>query len=98
VKIEIGTRAQRQVERINSRWQGHADYPLLFEEELEEAFRDLLAMPHLGTRYPMAKRPHVKRLLLKKSKYHLYYSLERDEAVLIIHSVWSARRKRGPKL
>jgi hypothetical protein len=40
----------------------------------------------------------VKRLLLKKSKYHLYYSLERDEAVLIIHSVWSARRKRGPKL
>lgn len=98
MKIEIGKRAQRQVERISSRWQEHADYPLLFEEELEHALYDLLDMPRLSVQYPTPKRKHVMRLLLVKSQFHVYYSLEREGSALVVHAVWSARRRRGPKL
>lgn len=40
----------------------------------------------------------LRRLLLPKTEYHVYFALERDEMVLVIHSVWGARRGRGPKL
>jgi len=55
-------------------------------------------MPSIGTPYPTEKRPHLMRLLLPKTEYHMYFSLERDQTLIVIHSVWSARRKRGPKL
>lgn len=98
MKIEIGKRAQLQVERISRNWQTRADYPFLFEEELEQALRDLLDIPLLGVRYPTVSRPHVLRLLLEKSQYHVYYSVEREETMLVVHAVWSARRRRGPVL
>jgi hypothetical protein len=30
----------------------------------------------------------LRRLLLPKTEYHLYFALERDETVLVIHSRW----------
>lgn len=39
-----------------------------------------------------------RRGILPKTGYHLYFALEREETVLVIHSLWGARRGRGPKL
>jgi len=36
--------------------------------------------------------------LLPKTEYHVYYALERNETVIVIHSVWGARRGQGPTL
>jgi plasmid stabilization system protein ParE len=99
VKIEIGKRASRQVERASSRWQQYRpNAPFLFEQELEEGLRVLLAMPKVGVPYALARRPGLRRLLLPKTEYHVYYSLERGETVIVIHSVWGARRGHAPKL
>ena len=43
-----------------------------------------------------AKR-RVHRLLLEKSEYHVYLA-RKSEDVIVVVSIWSARRKRGPKL
>ena len=99
MKIEIGKRASRQVERASSRWQEfRPSAPFLFEQELEEALRLLLTTPKLGVPYPTARRPGLRRLLLRKTEYHVYYALEREETVIVIHSLWGARRGRGPTL
>ena len=98
MKIEIGKRAQQLVKRENSWWLENADYPLTFENEFEAVLLRLLEMPMLGTPYPTAKRPHLLRVLLPKSKCHVYYTLERDRTLIVIHSLWGACRKRGPKL
>lgn len=58
----------------------------------------LAQTPSVGTPYPTEKRPDLKRVLLRKTEYHVYFSLERSETLLVIHSVWGARRIRGPKL
>ncbi len=99
MKIEIGKRARRQVERISRWWE--ANRPAahdLFEREFEEALNLLLAAPRAGVAYPTARRPGLRRLILPKTQYHLYFSLEHDEAVVVIHSVWGARRGSTPKL
>ena len=72
--------------------------PSLFEEEFEEALVRLQSKPNSGLPHPTPKRPPLRRLLLPKTEYHLYFALERDETVLVIHSLWGARRGRGPKL
>ncbi|HEY5955328.1 MAG TPA: hypothetical protein VIV60_02195 [Polyangiaceae bacterium] len=96
--IRIGRRAQRLVDRENSWWLDNADYPLTFEEEFENVLLRLRDVPMLGVSYPTAKRPHLQRVLLPKSKCHIYYTLENDKTLIVIHSVWGACRKRGPKL
>lgn len=99
MKIEIGKRASRQVERANSWWEKNRPLaPTLFEEEFEAALRQLLSMPHSGVLYPTPKRPTLRRILLEKTEYHVYFALERGGTVVVIHSVWGARRERGPRL
>jgi hypothetical protein len=39
----------------------------------------------------------VTRLLMEKCEYHVYLVRQSEELVVIV-SIWSARRKRGPKL
>jgi plasmid stabilization system protein ParE len=98
VKIEIGRRARIQVQRASDWWHENADYPLYFDQEFEAALLRLLRTPRAGSPYPTSKRPHLMRLLLLKTEYHIYYSLEQDETRVVIHSVWGARRARTPKL
>ena len=98
MRIEIGRRAFRQVERASSRWQEHRPAaPFLFDDELEAALGLLLTAPNLGIPYPTAKRPNLRRLLLPSTDYHVYFALE-DESLIVIHSVWGARRGRAPSL
>ena len=99
MKIEIGKRARRQVERASSWWQENRPLaPFRFEEEFEGALRQLVSMPKSGVAYPTAKRPTLRRILLPKTEYHVYFALERNETVIVIHSVWGARRGRSPKV
>ena len=98
MNIKITKRAQRLVEQENSWWFENADYPLTFEQEFESVLLRLLEMPMLGVPYPTEKRPHLLRVLLPKSKCHIYYTLEGAKTLIVIHSVWGACRKRGPKL
>ena len=97
MKVELSAEAQAQVEKIDSWWRRHRQLsPDLFTQELEGAFRALGEVPTLGVRYE-AGRPSVRRLLLRRSHYHLYFVQERDDRLYIV-AVWSAFRGRGPKL
>jgi plasmid stabilization system protein ParE len=99
VKIEIGKRAQRQVERADRWWRKHRpSASALFEREYEHALGMLLGMPTAGAPYPTRRRPSMRRLLLPRSQYHLYFCVERSDTVVVIHSLWGVRRGRGPKL
>jgi hypothetical protein len=35
---------------------------------------------------------------MPKTEFHVYYHFDREQALLVIYSVWGARRGRGPKL
>ncbi len=88
--------AQRQFEAEDTWWREHRDAKNLLVDEFEEALRHLSIMPEAGQRYRLARGKLIRRWLMKKTDCHIYYFYDRDR--LEIHSLWSARRRRGPRL
>jgi plasmid stabilization system protein ParE len=98
LKVELSKRAQRAVRRIDAHWRTHADHPELFFEELLEVVEHLETVSNAGTPCPTSRRPQLKRMLLEKTKCHLYFvSDERKQRIDVLH-VWDGRRERLPML
>ena len=51
-----------------------------------------------GTPCPTERRPLLKRLLLEKSKCHIYFEVNEQKQQLEVLTVWDGRRGRRPKL
>lgn len=56
----------------------------------------LEAAPMLGRLYPATEVPQVRRVLMRATRYHVYYRLDGDDVIVL--AVWSALRGRGPSL
>jgi plasmid stabilization system protein ParE len=63
-------------------------------DEIEQAVRLLAWMPGAGTLYPEARIAALRRLYLRSTSSHLYYTFDQD--VVVIHAFWHARRGSGP--
>ena len=70
--------------------------PSLFSEELAAIFELLESVPHIGRSYRHPTVENVRRVLLRSTRYHVYYVVH-DDAVIVL-AVWSAVRGSGPDL
>jgi hypothetical protein len=98
VNVVLLDEARRQFETQDTWWRENRTIPDLFVEEFEQALSHLAGCPEMGQRYRWCRGRLIRRWLLKKTGCHIYYFYDRDRDVLEIHSVWGARRARGPKL
>jgi plasmid stabilization system protein ParE len=95
VKVAVSAEAHAQIDRIDAWWrENRTAAPDLFAQELEAALRTLAETPAVAVRY--AAKPHVRRLLLRRTHHHLYV-IEEAASVFVV-AVWSAYRGRGPRL
>ncbi len=86
MKAFISKRAAQAVERIAARWRRHARDPGIFPRELLEAIDLLETTRSLGSPFPTARRPHLKRLLLRKSRCPIYFEIdEHGQMIRILH-------------
>jgi mRNA-degrading endonuclease RelE of RelBE toxin-antitoxin system len=93
VRIRYTKRAELSIERIDDRWRTHRlAAPDLFWTEL------LQTSPERGALYKTRKGNKVRRVLLPKTDYHVYFEIDSDADRIMILVVWGARRERGPKL
>ena len=53
-------------------------------------------MPGTGTAYPGAGIEGLRRVFLRKSACHVYYTY--DDRDVAVRAVWGVRRERGPRL
>jgi len=72
--------------------------PELFDHELAGAFRLLASAPDIGRRYRYGRIPGLRRLLLPRTRYHVYYVHDAEGAAAVVLAVWSAVRGRAPAL
>jgi hypothetical protein len=86
------------VERERNWWRAHREYGDLFDLEYEATLRLLAATPTVGSACATQKRPHLRRVLLGKTGNHIFYTIEQNGTVVVIHALWGARRRRPPKL
>ncbi len=98
MNVLISKRAQRAAERIAARWRKHADDPSVFPREFLEAIDVLGSVTTPGSPFPTPKRPHLKRLVLKKSHCHVYFEVDESQRSIRVLTVWDGRRGRPPKL
>jgi plasmid stabilization system protein ParE len=90
-------RALAEAKRAKTWWKHHRPAaPGLFEEEFRAAIVMIKTTPIMGAPYAADVGFPVRRVVLQRTAYHVYFGLKGDE--LVILSVWGARRGRGPKL
>jgi len=98
VKAYLSKRAARAAERIDARWREHGDDPGLFAAEFLAAVERLESTPTPGSPFPTAKRPALRRLLMPKSRCHVYFEIDDLKQIIQILHIWDGRRERAPKL
>jgi len=97
VRVVVTPEAEEHIGIIDTWWRGERPAaPGLFAEELAAAFALLSDAPLAGRRYRHATVPEVRRLLLRSTRYHVYYRPHESDVVIL--AVWSAVRGSGPEL
>ncbi len=95
--VSVTPEAEAQVRAIDAWWRSERPLaPTLFVNELAEAFEMLRHFAGAGQRVAHPNVPDVRRVLLRASRFHVYYA-ERAERIDVL-AVWSAVRGRGPDL
>lgn len=80
-------------------WRAHRDKaPDALENDLAAAERFLASSPNAGEAATNTNLSGVRRLLLKRVRYFLYYRLSPDNIEVQVLALWHARRGPGPKL
>jgi hypothetical protein len=98
VKVRLSRRAQLAIDRIDARWRKQADHPDTFLRELLSTIDFLESVDTPGTPCPTAGRPALKRVLLEKSKCHVYFEPNEALHTIDVLTIWDGRRERPPKL
>jgi len=99
MKIRLARRALAEAKAVKTWWRENRPgaAPDLFQDELDAALERIAQSPNIGTPYEQvsASLP-VRRVLLPKSKNHVYYAV--DDETIVVLAIWGAPRERGPKL
>ena len=89
--------ADAQIRTINDWWrENRRASPDLFFVELSGAFEIIAGAPHIGRPYRRSPIPGTRRILLRATRYHVYY-VPVDHEVKVL-AVWHGARGVGPPL
>ncbi len=91
--------AEQQLKRIDRWWLAHRQAsPDLFLDEFDQAIDLLSELPDIGSPFKRTNRPGIRRLLLRRSNYWVYYFHDRRRSIVYILAIWSTFRGSAPRL
>ena len=97
VEVEFSDEARGHVRVVDEWWRANRlSAPGLFRDELAAAVEHLRFHPLAGRRYDATSEPEIRRLVLPRTRYHVYYAIH--ETRVLIHAVWHTSRGQGPTL
>ena len=95
--VKTTPQADAQILAIDDWWrENRPTSPDLFLDELINAFDIVARAPQIGRLYRPSPVPGTRRLLLRATRYHVYY-VPGEEEVRII-AVWHGARGAGPPM
>ena len=98
MKIVLLAEAQRRFEAEDEWWRENRDAKELFTDEFEQTLERLAAKPDVGQTYRTTRGKLVQRVLMKKTRCHVYYFHDRENDLVEVHTIWGAHKERGPGL
>jgi hypothetical protein len=97
LRVVLAAQAVRDVAEIDRWWrENRRAAPDLFLEEFSAALQLIGSAPYVGRHYRETAIPHVRRLLMRATRYHVYYVV--SDRAAEVHTVWGAVRGAGPEL
>lgn len=98
-ELRIAREADDQIRAVETWWhENRPGAPLLFAHELAEALELLTHAQEIGARYGDHGGGTVRRILLGRCRYHVYFSYDAAANVVEVRAVWHAVRGEGPTL
>lgn len=98
-QVVVAPQARRQFLKVLNWWiDNRPKAPDLFLCEFEVATDRLAQSPGMGSEYHRSRRAGVRRILLPRSHYHLYYEIIEAQSLIRILAVWHTARAEGPRL
>jgi hypothetical protein len=99
VRIEFSPDALEQIRVVHDWWQIHRPAaPELLREELAATLETIRSSPKAARAYPFLAIPGLRRALMPRTRYHLYFAFHEQQALIFVHALWHASRGHGPKL
>ncbi len=99
MKLEIAEPARRQAVEIEGWWaENRPAAPSLFAQEFRDTLEFIRRNPGVGTSWPTARRPDLRRVLMPRTRHHLYFRADVPTQVVQVLAVWGAPRGSGPQL
>ena len=99
VRIEFSPDALEQIRAVHDWWRIHrAAAPELLREELAAALEIVTSSPNAAKAYSLSAIPGLRRVLMPRTRYHLYFTFHEQRALIFVHALWHASRGHGPKL
>ena len=98
MRVKVTKRAERRIELVDRFWRkNRLDAPNLFKEELMAAEIRLSDDPLAGKACVISGK-QLRRLLLERTEQWVYYVVRERQQLVVVWTVWGARRGRDPKL
>lgn len=98
MKLKVLEEARKQYLAERAWWVDNADHKKLFAREYRDAILHLLVSPESGTIYTRRRGRVIRRWLMPKTQYHIYYRFDAEAQVIVIYTLWGATRGRSPEL
>jgi len=97
LRVKISARAASHVRQAAEWWaENRPAAPGAVRTDLRDALVLLAVQPGIGAAYESARTPGVRRLLVGRIRYFIYYRATRD--TLEILAVWHVSRGKQPSL
>jgi len=98
-KFKVARRADRHIRAEADWWaKNRSQAPSMLAEDLESAFSLIEEFPLAGEAVPHDRIPTLRRVLLSRAQYYLYYSVLLDEGVVEVLALWHTSRGSKPRL
>jgi len=99
ITVVLVDAAEEQLDEIVEWWKIHREAnPTLVMDELERCVTLLESSPDAGARFHHSQVPSVRRLVMRRTKHHVYYLHDEPNAVVYILAVWGAPKMGYPVL
>jgi plasmid stabilization system protein ParE len=97
--FRVSRRAAGQIREAAEWWmRNRPKAPEAFGDELESAFALVRELPLAGEPVSHSKMTGLRRILLGRVRFHLYYRIESASRVIEVLALWHTSRENEPKL
>jgi plasmid stabilization system protein ParE len=97
-RLQVSPRAEAQI-RVAADWwlENRPKAPEAFAEEIERTFDLIRALPSVGEPVAHPKLKGVRRVLLGRIQYYLYYQAFPATEIVEVLALWHTSRGKGPR-